>query len=64
MKCTKCETCWEGLPGLIIPKLTFGFAFAFDGRHSVACADEDAAQIRPLPLFINAIEAAILYATI
>lgn len=44
----------------MIPKLTFRFAFAFDASHSVACADQDAAQIRPLPLVINGIEAAIL----
>lgn len=44
----------------MIPKPTFRFAFAFDASHSVACADEDAAQIRPLPLVIHGIEAAIL----
>lgn len=44
----------------MIPGLTFRFAFAFNASHSVACADQDAAQIRSLPLVINAIEVAIL----
>lgn len=50
----------EWLRALMIPRLTFRFAFAFDASHSVTCADQDAAQIRPLPLVINAIEVAIL----
>lgn len=39
--------------------LTFRFALAFNASDSVACADQDAAQIGPLPLVIEAIEAAI-----
>lgn len=60
IKHSKCEMCCEGLPGSMIPKLTIRFAFAFDASHSLACADQDAAQIQPLPLVINGIEAAIL----
>lgn len=44
----------------MVPGLTFGFAFAFDASRSVTRADQDAAQVRPLPLVIKAIEVAIL----
>lgn len=45
-------------------KLTLRFAFALDSSNSVAGTDQSAAQIRPFPLIINAIEDTIFYTTI
>lgn len=41
-------------------KLTFRFAFTLDASDSMAGTDQSAAQIRPFPLVINAIELTIL----
>lgn len=45
-------------------KLTFRFAFTLDTSNSMAGTDQSAVPIPPLPLFINAIENAILLTTI
>lgn len=45
-------------------KLTFRFAFTLDASDSMAGTDQSAAQVRPFPLVINAVEVTILHTTI